>query len=256
MNSSTSAAHPAAPVHHVPLQQGPAAPARWDQKALRLLVRTLFRLLFRVRVVGLDNIPPTPVIICANHLGWADPFLILLFFPAEPRIYVLGMEAIYETTPLVRRILDWLQIMVALDPQQPQCAARAMEEMVAHGGRLLIFPEGRLGDAEGRLQSLHPGAAHAALHNHVPLLPVGLTGTHELWLRRPLTMRIGPPIIPETAPGPLHARVAALIERLTAAMQALLPGDAVADRRKPLCVWLMQMDRRVAPAADHGTEGG
>jgi 1-acyl-sn-glycerol-3-phosphate acyltransferase len=242
-------------LHHVPLQRGAAAPARWDQKALRLLVRTVFRLLFRVRVVGLDNIPPTPVIICANHLGWADPFLILLFFPAEPRIYVLGMEAIYESAPLVRRLLDWLQILVALDPAQPQCAARAMEEMVARGGRLLVFPEGRLGDVEGRLQSLHPGAAHAALHNHVPLLPVGLTGTHELWLRRPLTMRIGPPIAPATTQGPLHERAAALTERLAAAMQTLLPGDAVAGRRKPLCAWLTQLDRRVAPAAGRDTGG-
>src|SRR5690349_14337072 len=52
----------------------------------RLAMRALFQLFFRVRVEGLENLTATRAIICPNHLGWADPFLVLLFFPAEPRI--------------------------------------------------------------------------------------------------------------------------------------------------------------------------
>src|SRR5213080_3117852 len=74
------------------IQKGNAAPARWYHKAFRLLVRGLFRIFFRVRLKGLQNVPRTPVIVCANHLGWADAFMVLSFFPVEPRIYALGLH--------------------------------------------------------------------------------------------------------------------------------------------------------------------
>ena len=62
------------------LQSGNAARARWHIRAFKFVVRGIFRIFFRVRVIGLKNVPPTPAIICANHLGWADTFLALLFF--------------------------------------------------------------------------------------------------------------------------------------------------------------------------------
>jgi 1-acyl-sn-glycerol-3-phosphate acyltransferase len=54
------------------LQQGNAARARLSLKLFRLLVRTVFLLFFRVRVLGLENVPRRNVIICMNHLGWAS----------------------------------------------------------------------------------------------------------------------------------------------------------------------------------------
>jgi 1-acyl-sn-glycerol-3-phosphate acyltransferase len=250
MNSDLTATHRVPAPVHVPIQQGAAAPATWDRKAFRLAVRGLFRLFFRVRVIGLENLPATPCIICPNHLGWADPILIMLFFPPEPRIYIVGIDGIYKASRFGKRVLDWLQIMVAVDPHQPHCAARTMEDVVRRGGRLLIFPEGNLGAAEGQIQALHPGAAHAALHNHVPLVPVGLTGTHELWLRRPLTLRIGPPIAPEVGPGTMHSRVAALTDQVAAGIQALLPGDPIHPRWKPLAGWMTHFDMVVGTPPD------
>jgi 1-acyl-sn-glycerol-3-phosphate acyltransferase len=66
------------------------AKARWPLKLFRLTLRALFRVLFRIRVDGLDYLPDRPMIVALNHLGWVDPFLPRHFFPIEPRLYVLG----------------------------------------------------------------------------------------------------------------------------------------------------------------------
>lgn len=158
----------------VRVQQGAAATAHWHIRAARLLVRWLFRLIFRVRVVGLRHVPRTPVIICANHLGWADPFLVLLFFSVEPRIYVLGLDptAIWG---LRTRVVSALEVMVALDRDKPLKALRVSEDVLRRGGSLLTFPEGgTLGAQEGSLLELQHGSAHLSQVSGVPILPVGI----------------------------------------------------------------------------------
>ena len=82
------------------LQEGNAGRAPWFVRAFKLVVRAIFRLFFRVKVTGLKNVPSTPVIVCANHLGWTDTFLVLLFFPLEPRMYVLGEQRIAALLPV------------------------------------------------------------------------------------------------------------------------------------------------------------
>lgn len=222
-------------------QAGNAARAKWHIRAARLLIRGLFRLIFRVKVVGLRNVPRTPVIICANHLGWADPFLVLLFFPVEPRIYVLGLDptAISEFRT---RVVSALEVMVALDRDKPLKALRASEDVLKRGGSLLIFPEGgTLSAQEGSLLELQHGAAHLSQVSKVPILPIGITGTKELWLRRTLTVRVGKPIQPSEFDGDMRSRMHSMTSRLSSEISALLPGDHARPRFKPLNRWLTKM---------------
>ena len=78
------------------IQRGDAGRARWYHRAFQLLLRGTFHLFFRIRVKGLNNVPRDPSIICVNHLGWTDPFLVLVFFPLEPRIYILGEQEVKQ----------------------------------------------------------------------------------------------------------------------------------------------------------------
>jgi 1-acyl-sn-glycerol-3-phosphate acyltransferase len=222
-------------------QEGDAARAGWGVRVFRLAARVVFRTLFRVRVVGLKNVPRTPVIVCANHLGWADPFLVLLFFPVEPRIYALGLDP-SRVSRLRTMVVDALQVMVALDPARPLQALRISEGVLKRGGSLLIFPEGgTLGAQEGTLLELQHGAAHLSVTTGVPLLPVGITGTKELWLRRTLTMRIGKPIDPARFEGDTRTRMHAMTARLEKELWALLPGDRERARFKPMRKWLTKV---------------
>lgn len=223
-------------------QTGDLVHAHLPIRISRLALRGLFRLLFRVKVIGLENVPNEPVIICANHLGWTDAFLILLFLPLEPRIYILGERQVAHISKFRNAFIRWLEVMVPLDRDKPLEAVRVMAGVLKGGGSLLIFPEGKLGAVEGELQHLQHGAPHLSLHSGVALLPVGLTGPHELWLRRALTVRIGKPIEPTQFTGDLRTRMSTLTWTLEREMCDLLPGDQ--DRRpriKLLKRWLTNL---------------
>jgi 1-acyl-sn-glycerol-3-phosphate acyltransferase len=210
-------------------------------RAFRLFVKFIFLLFFRVRVYGPENVPHGPAIVCANHLGWADAFLILLCLPVEPRIYVLGDRNVLNISNFRTRVINALRIMVPLDRNKPVEAVRLMESVLKRGGSLLIFPEGGLGTKEGALLELEPGAAYLSIRTGVPLLPVGLTGTGQLWLRRTLVVRIGRPIYPDGFAVDRDARVSDMTAELSTAMRALLPGDRERPRFKLLCDWLTNL---------------
>ncbi|MDQ6694122.1 MAG: 1-acyl-sn-glycerol-3-phosphate acyltransferase [Chloroflexota bacterium] len=224
------------------VQPGAAGEASRYIRAFRVFARALFKLVFRVRVKGLSNLPAgAPAIICANHLGWADVFLIELFLPIEPRIYVLGEQEVKYISSFRTRIIDSLQIMVMLDRDKPREALRITGDVLKRGGSLLIFPEGELGMEEGRLRELQHGAAHMSLLTGAPLVPVGLTGPSELWLRRTLTVRIGQPVMPTSFNGDTRARMHAMTEQVSTKMQVLLPGDYDHPRIKLLRGWLTHL---------------
>ena len=223
------------------LQHGSASKAGWFVRAFRIFARALFFLFFRIRVKGLKNVPKTPAIICANHLGWSETFLITLFFPVEPRIYVLGEQQVKFISGFRTKIIDKLEIMVMLDRTKPVQAMRIMEDVLHRGGSLLIFPEGQLGSEEGQLCPLQHGAAHLSATSGVPLLPVGITGSKELWLRRTLTVRVGRPIEPTKFEGDTRTRTRSMTAALDKSMHALLPGDFERPRVKLLRDWLTHL---------------
>jgi 1-acyl-sn-glycerol-3-phosphate acyltransferase len=192
---------------------------------LRGLVGALFRLVFRIRVLGREHIPPGPCVICPNHLGWSDGFLMLLFLPAHPRLVMLGLHP-RAISAFRAWVVDHLGVMIELDRAHPVEGLRRAREALAAGYTLLIFPEGTYkGGQEGRLQPLHPGAAYLSIASGLPIVPVGLTGTQALWLRRPITIRIGPPLWPQPAAGTRHERADRMTAEVRKALQALLPGD-------------------------------
>lgn len=207
---------------------------------LRALVGALFRLFFRIRVKGLEHIPPGPCVFCANHLGWSDPFLMLLFLPATPRLQMLGLHP-RVISAFRAWVVDHLGVLIELDRARPVEGVRRARAALAAGNSMLVFPEGTYqGATEGQLQPLHPGAAYLSLATGLPIVPVGLTGTQALWLRRPITIRIGPPLWPPGAPGTRHERATTLTEAIRAAVLALLPGDGAgqAMRLRLLRRWL------------------
>jgi 1-acyl-sn-glycerol-3-phosphate acyltransferase len=131
--------------------------------------------------------------------------------------------------------------MLPLDRDKPREALATMHDVLDRGGSILIFPEGELGKREGELPELKHGAAHLSITSGYPIVPVGLTGTSELWLGRRLTMRVGDPLRPKEFEGDRRDRIRAMTARLQADLQALLPGDGRHPRVKLLRKWLTNL---------------
>ncbi|MDQ6712338.1 MAG: 1-acyl-sn-glycerol-3-phosphate acyltransferase [Candidatus Dormibacteraeota bacterium] len=166
-------------------------------RAVRLWAVPLLHALFRIRVEGRQRIPTDhPYVLIANHLNWLDSFAILATFPAEPRVHFLG-----DTTVLVTRRVQWAlvksvggYIPVNRQARPDTVLFHHANQCLQRGGVIAMYPEGHYGATEGEVMPFKKGFAHFAVDNHVPVLPVALSGTQDLWLGKPIRVIIGQPI--------------------------------------------------------------
>ncbi len=227
-----------------------------------LVLRTIIHTFFQIKVEFPEGILQTPALIAANHLNHIDPFLLLSELPANPYYHILGdARTLYNNwwkrlflrlakgvIPLERIWKEEIAVIsgakagredlaqLADDIQQyvPQGNSietlrrldRIVQGIFACGDGIILFPEGKLASAEGNLQlPLKRGAAIYALRSGVPIVPVALIGTKDLYLRKELTLRFGEALIFPQSHRPKPKEIQAVLDELQAALVALLPKD-------------------------------
>ena len=155
--------------------------------------------MFRFQVEGRENIPRSGnYIVIANHLNWLDEFAILLLFPPEPRLHFLA-----DPTILVTRKFQWWLIRttggyvpVVRERHGDTALFHHVDRCLELGGAIVIFPEANYGPTEGELMPFKKGFAHFAIKAGVPVVPVALSGTKDLWFRKPIRIVIGKALLP------------------------------------------------------------
>ena len=206
---------------------------------VRLWAEPLLHLIFAIKVSGREHIPARGnFIIIANHLAWLDPFLILTSFPSEPRVHFLG-----DTTILRTRKLQWwiVRAVGGYVPVNKQLHGDVrlfehVDRCLQRGGVVALFPEGTTdGAQEGRLLPFKKGFAHWAIDNDVPVVPVALSGTKDVWLRKRVQVIIGPALAPQG-----HS-VDSLVQLAQQRVAAILPRYVEPPGRKPLRAWLTHL---------------
>lgn len=189
-------------------------------RMVRRFVRWLVPKIFRVTVSGLENIPTPPYIIAANHQAWFDPAFIIPFFPGSPVVYTMAKRETVFNRGWKRRILPLIGAF-PISPSQGQldeAGLRTVYQILARGGVVLMFPEGRY--SRGRaLRPLKVGIGHFALQAGVPICPVAVRGTDVLRPFSRVDVSIGPPIHPDPpAWWSLSQRVGQVVESVQRAL--------------------------------------
>lgn len=155
----------------------------------------IFKVLFPVRGVGLENIPEGPVVICPNHTAWNDPFCVVFSFGWKfPMRAMAKMEII--RWPIVGPILAWAGV-IGVD--RGNADIKAVKNVLKHlkeGSKMLIFPEGTR-VREGESSDAKAGAALFATRTNVPLLPVYIQPGKRLFRRT--TVVVGEAYMPTYA---------------------------------------------------------
>jgi 1-acyl-sn-glycerol-3-phosphate acyltransferase len=209
------------------------APVRF--LAARALLRVILGALFRVRVEGRGPLPPGPHLLACNHLSWVDPFLLLAWLPASPRIHFLGRRAAIHNRAFKRLVLAWMGGVIPVESGDLPHLVDAVGGALRRGGVVAVFPEGRTGLAEGALQPLRSGIAHFAVQNGVPVVTGGLAGTLELWRGKEIVLRVGRTVEP-------RATVPATLAAVESAMREALPPYAPPAGARPW-PWLTRLLR-------------
>jgi len=230
--ASQSAVLPAADL--LPVSRRANVPYR----LVRLVAVPLLRLMFRFEVEGRQNIPRSGnYVVIANHLNWLDEFTLLYLLPVEPRLHFLA-----DPTILVTRKFQWWLVRttggyvpVVRERHGDTALFRHVDHALEVGGAVAIFPEANYGPREGELLPFHKGFAHFAIKAGVTVLPVALSGTKDLWFRKPIRVVIGEPLA--TAGQTAEGLTQLAFER----MKQLLPAYSEPPGRKLLRGWLTHL---------------
>jgi 1-acyl-sn-glycerol-3-phosphate acyltransferase len=197
---------------------------------IRSIIRCLFKLLSRLDVHGLENIPATgPGILAANHLGRLDSPLI---FSLVERTDITSLVADkYRNNVLVRPLVNAVHGIWINREQADFRALRQALKYIQAGGLLGIAPEGTR-SRTGALMDAKTGAAYLAGRAGVFVVPAGIWGTEtalaQLFrLRRPLIhIRFGEPFqLPPLERGDRSAGLQENTDEIMCHIAALLPPD-------------------------------
>lgn len=213
----------------------------WRYRLMWLANRVLMRLLFDVRVEGLDQRPAPPFQIVANHHNGFDPMLLLAVTPYEPRITFFGPKEADFSRGFKNRLMGFVGSNIPYHPDRRRLTGvvRTVRRIFDAGGVMAIFAEGRIGFRETELQPFEEGAAAFAAASGVPVVPCAIVGSTHLWFRAPVVVRFGRPIRLET--GDRRLARAALEEGMRKALEELLPErEPRLPRRRPLA-WLTDL---------------
>jgi len=148
------------------------------------VVPPLAKAVWRPRVEGLDNLPPTgPVIVASNHISFADSMVIPIVVPRK--VVFLAKEDYFTGTGVKGALMrGWFEGlgMVPVDRDDTRSALASLDvalDVLGRGEAFGIYPEGTR-SRDGMLYKGHTGAARLALKVRCPIIPVGIIGTREI----------------------------------------------------------------------------
>lgn len=197
---------------------------RMATRVIRFILWCVATMLFRIRIEGAENIPPTgPALLVSNHISYADAVLVGYTTPRIVRF--LMWKPIYEAH--LCNYIFRAMCAIPIDAASPKTTLRALRaartELVA--GKLVgIFPEGFI-TLTGDIGPFERGFERILDGTGAPIIPMHVDGLYghplsyrggglfkswqKLW--RPVaTVRIGPPVHQPLSPAELRQIVADL----------------------------------------------
>ena len=139
---------------------------------LKLFLHRLLSLLFRIKVIGLENYHNAGdrVLIVSNHCSYLDPLLLGVFLPDEITFAI--------NTHISQRW--WLKPFLGLSKVFPMDSTHPMslKALIQHlqtDTRVVIFPEGRI-SSTGSLMKIYDGPAMVADKTGAIILPIRIDG--------------------------------------------------------------------------------
>ena len=197
------------------------------------LVRPLMRVLFGVKVAGLENVKgDEPLVIVPNHASYLDPLALATALPWRRlrKTFWAGWVGVLHTGPLTRFVSRATQVM-PVDPDRDLASAiGTARALMQRGYSIVWFPEGRRSPT-GEVGPFFGGIGQLLLDTKAAALPTAIRGTFEAlpkqrrWPRLlPLGVKFGEPLTlrESLADGRAALNISGRLER---EVRALVAGE-------------------------------
>ncbi|HZI33511.1 MAG TPA: 1-acyl-sn-glycerol-3-phosphate acyltransferase, partial [Candidatus Binatia bacterium] len=182
---------------------------------LRFVLWCVTHSIYRIRIVGRDNIPEKggALFVC-NHVSYMDALLLLA--STDRHVRFIMFKDIYEK-PWVRPFAKMLRVIPVSSDQRPREMLQALQtasDAIRNGEVVCIFAEGQI-TRIGQLLPFRRGMERIMKNVNAPIIPVALDGVlggpwsfrrgrliHLITARcpHPVTVSFGTPMPPSTMP--------------------------------------------------------
>jgi len=142
----------------------------------RQIARVGMKLLFDVRVEGIENIPSQgPLVVCANHISWWDPVLLAWVMPWP--VHFMAKKELFNNG-LMAFLLTKLHAFPVNRGKADVGAIRTGLSVLEAGQVVGVFPEGTRQKTPDKLGPGHGGAALLAIKTGARVMPVAIRGKY------------------------------------------------------------------------------
>jgi len=180
----------------------------WTYPFVRAIVSLPTLLLYRVRAIGVKNVPKTgPLVLAPNHFSQMDHFFVGLYLRRQIRF--MAKSQMFGP-PVLTYIYKHGGVFPVRRGHHDEEAFTTAFTILDQGGMLLVYAEGGR-SRSSELGEPKPGIGRIALESGVPVVPVAIHGSEKVrrWKRfrfPKVTVQFGEPISFPVERAPGHER--------------------------------------------------
>jgi 1-acyl-sn-glycerol-3-phosphate acyltransferase len=180
----------------------------WTYTAARILVTVPTILIYRVRAIGVQNVPTSgPLVLAPNHFSQMDHFFAGVYL--RRKIRFMAKSQLFGP-PVLTYIYKHGGAFPVRRGQRDEEAFKTVFTLLEQGEMPLIYAEGGR-SRSGELGEAKPGVGRIALESGAPIVPVAIHGSAAVrgWkrLRFPrVTVQYGAPLVFPVEPTPSRER--------------------------------------------------
>ncbi len=170
------------------------------------IAKRIFPLIFRPYLgecTGISNIPlDTGLILAANHASYLDHFVVGCSIVSRLNRHARFLAKKEHFDSFIQK--TWHNYLGAIPLDRQAGGKEALQQAIREldqGSWIMIYPEGTR-TLTGKMQRAKTGIARLALASKVPVVPMGITGSFEIWPKwkklpkkgRKADLRVGKPL--------------------------------------------------------------
>ena len=164
---------------------------RWFQWLAIPFVALAYRIYFGYKITGRENIPAGGCVVCPNHVQLSDPPFAAVALGHRVPLRLMAKKELFENKALGCLIAALGAFPVDREGADITAIKTALG-CVREGKKLIIFPQGTRGAAEGETKK---GAAMLAVKTRAPILPMYIS--ENKGFRTKARVVIGKPFQPD-----------------------------------------------------------
>ena len=206
----------------------------WTYTLVRVIVSLPTLLLYRVRAIGVENVPKGDALVLApNHFSQMDHFFVGLYL--RRKIRFMAKSQMFGP-PILTYIYKHGGVFPVRRGHHDEEAFKTAFALLEQGEMLLVYAEGGR-SRSGELGVPKPGIGRIALESGVPIVPVAIHGsaTVRRWKRfrfPKVTVQFGAPLTFAVEPAPSRERQLEVATEIFGEVKSMYEGLATRSERR------------------------